>query len=844
MDCQISNQGAAALMDLLLARRGYFLDHHEKTKEKSAGRLCWLQKTTEGTYCTNQCLCEKLKVHMQKVGRMPRTSVPEVLQIIVEEEDANAVVEHIISQVFSSEDDILQVGSELMTRAYLDDLVSKLIKEMQSDGDKTSPLLVAHVARSIWNLSLDTTLTVLMERLPTSDSDVQLLTLDNGSKVLVTQTYLDHYKKNVLATIQALEEPASISCLCKQQGWETSWVSELLQRELTAASQDSSSNNRNVPGVLHGDLFVPDCYTERQHQDVLAAFHRTGLVTASQAAVYGMSLKEVCEFLQKQINDDNRNAIVILPNTALANDMIVAPLEAALQECQDTWLDLSWHVPAELLQLQEDTESLLDRCIDSIDNGGVAVVHQASGLYVSVTLLKQIRQKVVPGVVEQCAMQRAQELDSRVGAEKVLEGLTKTTQDKKRKTKKSSKNAKAASAALTLSTTSDSIGSLPFVEIAKAIVEKYEDLTEYLSNQDKPDYNNEESSTSLLVKLCETAFDTEETRTRFSKDVLAELRRIVAAREAKARTSRTESASQIQNIEAAFEDPACFASACFMIQVLHKFIQYATDAGLAQNIIDILEEEFLQGCCADFTSRITQYALFKNAVDAERFSFSAESSSPEDASHLYYAPVDTVLLHYPTTYLSCQPDQDLKPREPLPLLRNVLPGTVGVSLARQWILCGGQVYRGGVRQNEDGTFVRPGDVNGFLAHVEENCLSICGLPFKKLDKKSEKQLLFARREALIQRLGSETDPVIVLELTIMLLFQLVKNVVVSGSLLRGPILQLLNQERKISPAVAKELIDMAQKLQTGDTADAEQIERVRACGLSREIAKHKVASKE
>ena len=48
---------------------------------------------------------------------MPSTSVAKIMQI----EDVDAV-EHIISQVLSSEDDILQEGSELMTTAYLDEL--------------------------------------------------------------------------------------------------------------------------------------------------------------------------------------------------------------------------------------------------------------------------------------------------------------------------------------------------------------------------------------------------------------------------------------------------------------------------------------------------------------------------------------------------------------------------------------------------------------------------------------------------------------------------------------------------------------------------------------------------
>jgi hypothetical protein len=114
---------------------------------------------------------------------------------------------------------------------------------------------------------------------------------------------------------------------------------------------------------------------------------------------------------------------------------------------------------------------------------------------------------------------------------------------------------------------------------------------------------------------------------------------------------------------------------------------------------------------------------------------------------------------------------------------------------------------------------------------------MCGLPFKKLDKKSEKQFLFDRRQRLIQILESINDAAGVLDVTIMLLFQQVKQVVVSGSLLRGPILQMLLQERKITPPVATVLRTLANSLQTGDPVNDSLVAAVKECGLCRDVAK-------
>lgn len=57
--------------------------------------------------------------------------------------------------------------------------------------------------------------------------------------------------------------------------------------------------------------------------------------------------------------------------------------------------------------------------------------------------------------------------------------------------------------------------------------------------------------------------------------------------------------------------------------------------------------------------------------------------------------------------------------------------------------------------------------------------TICGLPFKKLDKKSEKQYLFSRRKALTEALTATAEARAVLELTIMILFQKVNDMRVS-----------------------------------------------------------------
>jgi hypothetical protein len=129
-----------------------------------------------------------------------------------------------------------------------------------------------------------------------------------------------------------------------------------------------------------------------------------------------------------------------------------------------------------------------------------------------------------------------------------------------------------------------------------------------------------------------------------------------------------------------------------------------------------------------------------------------------------------------------------------------------------------------------------------ISHTFFSSRTLCGLPFKKLAKKSEKQFLFARGQSLTQLLQTATDPETILELTIMILFQQVKQVVVAGTLLRGPILNMLMEERKIPEPVASVLKILNEAIETGDSTNEDLLVAVKECGLCRDVGKHEIAN--
>jgi len=122
--------------------------------------------------------------------------------------------------------------------------------------------------------------------------------------------------------------------------------------------------------------------------------------------------------------------------------------------------------------------------------------------------------------------------------------------------------------------------------------------------------------------------------------------------------------------------------------------------------------------------------------------------------------------------------------------------------------------------------------------------SICSVPFKKLDKKSEKQYMFARRQELTARLAAAVEAEKVLELTVLLLLQQVKSVC-AFCLSVDLLLPILCMDKKICNEVASELTSLQVVIKAGgdvamDSELSSLIEKVRGWGLCKDISKYQV----
>lgn len=662
-----------------------------------------------------------------------------------------------------------------------------------------------------------------------------------SSNILVSEPYISRVRSSVLDCFKVLTEPTLISKICDDNCWDVSLSLDWLIQETKSGS---------IPGEVHVDatsknaataMFLPDIYTQSQQTEVMKFIADNGFIAQDRATRYGLSIPNIAALAEESYDDAH-----IMGDVLMVGHILAQKMQLAVQVCMANGIvDVLDHLPAELIRpiiLQE----LLRRVAFSSEQG-VLILSDGQAVLVATSWVENVSSRVLPPLVQDFAKARAEEMVASVVNTDVDDDTDEiSTANRSIKGKSRSRKGRANR---TNPKHVDVIGVVPLLQVAQAIIDQFPSTSmtdigkEHLALlAEEIPWGDEEDSGIILVEFCKTALHTDRFHSQCEKATEAEIRRLKSAKQSKATLSRKDEAAKVRSVEMAFEES--FINLCYMVQANTKFLAYAEHSNVVDGpALEALRSEMLLCCCAGLTSRITQYCLFKNEEETI-FTFMTEEEKGTDEAidnlfsslPSFCATVDVAARRYRRSYLSCPP-----PREPLRVLRESLPGNLGVALARQWALCGGESYRGGVQESEDGsTYIRPGSIDGFLSHMQENCLSLCGLPFKNLDKKAEKQFLFKRRQALTGILAAATEPTVILELTIMILFQQVKHIVVSGDFLRNGILKMLREERKITDAVVAVLEALDTAITEGGSISEDLVNAVRACALCRDIAKHEV----
>jgi len=775
-----SESSASELMHLLL-NRGYFhnggveqtkelesIDDSIETFQKQISQRPFPDEDKEVVQTYDSCYVTKVRLsHLLQTllaecgGRLTKTEASMILAVNIDE----------LTWVLPENTTIL--GDELMTEQYLDEKILAVCSRLAQSESGCLPL--SDIALHILHLPMEFVVSCFQKRIDTLNG--RIITL-HGAKTLVTSTFDAKERARIRGTLRAITLPSQLDALSIG---DLSYALPVI-RDL-CKTQEVKGALREQSGSL--GMYIPHSYEILQRESVDEIFETQGYIMLEKCQALGISASSMGAFVTTSFP-----SAVCLPNSVVATNAIIAPLISVIESTleENSFVDLKLHLAEALVASKVDLQLLIyDHVLPQLAssrNTGELVVSNGDVLFVSSGMIRRLSTSILPPLIESFAKRRAVALEERMNSQdKNDDAIVNSSSKGKKKVKQSPSK---------LPCSGNEFGVVPISVVAAKVAEEEPELANiqasyghmpeanldekfFLWEQDE----GSESSSGPLYDFCRIAFFNESFRNACAQAVEAELARLLSYKKAVSICNRKDGATRIRLIESAFEAPTCFKSACFQLQVHEKFLHYLETIDVAKESLIACTTSFLDGCCGSFASRITQYCLFKNELEGvfafERKIDHEDERSANDSVGLpsYCQQVDITQTQFPTYEIRCLDEESGQYTDPLSTLRFVFSGNLGVLLSRTWTLCGGRCYVGGTRSTggEDGDVVHPGNANEFMAHVEENCLSICSVPFKKLDKKSEKQYMFARRQELTARLAAAVEAEKVLELTVLLLLQ-------------------------------------------------------------------------
>jgi E3 UFM1-protein ligase 1 len=794
---------------------------------------------------------------------------------------------------------ILTGQSQVMTEQYFNMKFEILRTEIICNKTKQNSVTLSYVCDKVYNLPTAIVFPILQNQIArqhinqndnnnsTSSNDIDRTTLlhikqnEKGNSMIMSNFYWLELQREVISTFEVIVDmELSLSKIASDNNWDSTWVNDIIR-------QACNLNQLQARVILQSDenIYRPNQYDEKQRQNLWDYYNSEGYVTSYYAkhCLHVSSTNQMKDFIQQQYEkvrkvDPANSPPIIINETIFHPIILLEPLQLLIQDAAATssWSDLTQTIPIALLeQTNDDLHTLFMQHIferkgnnDDVLSDGVLCIEKTTALYFSNEMITAFTNTRLPTIGESFSKDMASQIVEQQQQNKInkptleddlhnvddtkiiLSGKEKFKQRNERKIcKQSSKRKNDEATTYTFDDDEDCLQLVPM--IVQALVEEFFDLKDIGEQK----YDEAKTLPAILFTFCRQAFVSDTLKssiTRMTRMELVKKMNLFANINSTRSNSSTSYCVQslgpllidMHEIQQAFEDPSCFASSCYMIQSAYKVLVYAkescssdTNAPILQaSDIHNLEKDFLTGCCADFTRRLTQYCIQKHNVDEDCPIMIRRLSGDETVGQelpYYYDTINISTQRYSKVYLCTSNNKN-----PLIALRDSLPGSIGVALARQWMLCGGECYQGGVKENNSDTITRPGDCDAFMQHVHDNCLPVCGLPFTKLEKKLEKKFLADRRQILIRHLEDLTvETATVFELTIMLLYQSIKNMVVFGSQLKGPILQMLLKERKLTNDIRDILSTYDQKLRDGEAIDTDLIHNLKLIALGKDGTK-------
>ena len=370
---------------------------------------------------------------------------------------------------------------------------------------------------------------------------------------------------------------------------------------------------------------------------------------------------------------------------------------------------------------------------------------------------------------------------------------------------------------------------LPLQDVVNCVGDKYPELLdlqhqyEHAHGIDSDDgktllWNTESNNDGPLVEFCRLGLYSDNLQCMCIRSVKAEVDRLNNIRHGVSVSSRVEGAATIQNVGESFE--TSFRLLCQMLQLFNKSLdtlcsrnQHINDTVDVNNLVNEMKVELLKGCGGCLTRLVTEYCFFKNEIEDNDLYFDRlqEKGDDDGSDSRYLQNVNMATLEFPLFLLRCRPDQNGKPQNPIDYLRSIFPGSAGSNLSQMWSLC---TYDGESKKDDHQHAEKKLEL--FINHLESTCLTLCGIPFTVLDKKSEKKMLAERRESILDRIEQSLVEEEVVLCSTVLVYQNVKSISISGRQTIISVLKVLEHDKKIPREVTKALKDLLANAGGGD----------------------------
>jgi hypothetical protein len=556
---------------------------------------------------------------------------------------------------------------------------------------------------------------------------------------------------------------------------------------------------------------------------------------------------------------------MVLHQIIIDPDRYVTPLIPLLQLAIDenSFVNLRTFLPDRIHESDVMTivrDLALSR-LSSKDMGEIMIV-QEEIFFITNAMTRYINRKIIPPLIESFAQSFAKNMCSQREHSKRITVSKRNAKELKTEEEKLS---------------DDKI--LPLSIVISAVHNAYPDLSEMMhpvsfdsgnqplswevENEDYISAISKEDAYGPLPELCRRIVYSASFCSNCHRAIEFEIQRL-----SRAVLSENDMAGK-SSIESSWE--IIFPQACHQLSLHYKFVMLVGSIKTMSPFeLENIQLDFLRSNAACFASRITQFCLHQSGFEeqvihcttdrVDEFDMNEDYQSEdmsEDNEIVFGGAASTSTRYYTHAIPKAQrrfPKMTLKimtgtntdrksvcVSELTTFFKEFLSPSLSKILAQMWALIGSSFENVLDTKDDLSPPLEEGcttedKIREFMAMVEEHCLSICGIPFSKWNKKSEKQYLTARKLEMTAALKKASNPLHILEWTIMILCQQLRNWVVSGPCLSGPILRILCQEKKLPQHVRDILQDLSQQVDQ-QTCDMELVSRVKSCGLCRDISK-------